>query len=1730
MLLMRMILEALKRCKEFVAVLRYLSYFVIALLGIPHYTENVCRRNETLKCITLLLPFVRTTLNERESDTAAIDIHDSGDGYCVHIRLSDKGEFESSLAANLLCPWTSSADTGRDGQRLFDALFANGKLREAWGAMHGSYRIHLRLGTQTPELHALPWELLHDGRTFIAADANTPFSRYLDVPQSRRGLIVERPIRVLAAISNPTDLADRRLVPLNVDAERQCLETAFADMPSSLIALEVLDGPVTLERLTIALSEHHPHILHLIAHGVFKGKHDQADIYLQDRVGKTHVVSDADFAGIFVHLGQDCPHLIFLAVCESATRSTVDAFAGVAPKLVQAGIPAVVAMQDRVAFTSTHVLAPLFYKELFRHGEVDRALNAARRVLLADKAPDVGVPVLLMRLEDGRLWDNSPTHAFDHSGNVHNTPVDQAQYLSSDSSHAISTPSTELPREALLDAIHQAGAELRAYPNEIAGIHIVRPEVNQIVDWVLNAESKERLGMLIDKPGGGKTVVMQEVLMRLEELEVFVLPIKGDTLSGVKDPTDLARRLGLPASVEQCAKDLGDKSLFVVLMDQLDALSLSLSADQATLDVLLSMLSRLQNFPNVRILASCRLFDLNNDPRLSNIKTEKLFKLQPLNEIEVDRVLKRIGIDGVRLLPNHRDLLTVPQHLKTYVQAVANQESQTLESFHTLQGLYGALWQRYITKPLPNTSDSLQPHTAIYRLVDEMHARRRLTVPAVVLDEYGKAAEYLQHTGFIHFERENWSFTHQTLFDYCYARRFVAGGTSLSQEILGGLQGLFERSQMLQILAYLRGTDETTYYRELKSLLFAEDLRIHLLFLVIDWLGALMDPTDEEFGIAKRLLGDINRRARFFWAVGGNVKWFDLLNGDVLPKLMENEDEQFLNVVIGFLGTMIQTRSDAVLARLRSYLGRDESWDARIADCLSRIQTWQSEDALNMLVDLFHRGRMTMHEQSCLHSLAKSNPAAGCRALLAYLDYRLAELVSEGQTKQQTADSSVQAYLDGMLDHFSWNQKLLGEYAIDLVMDAASQNYPEAIVEYLLPWFVRAVEILTQPYEVRGSYPSDAIFVRGWYGEHLEKGARFARHIAEALAKFAQAKPSEFRVVASELAHIERLAIQRVLAWAYLSDPQMYADDIFDYLIGDPRRLNIGETLESPRYDSCRLYGAAFRYIDANRRSVLEKMILDLRPEREPPQSHGITQLRFLKSVSRDLLSDTAQDRLGVLQRKFPDFRLTVPGGMATLAGIGSPIEESSLLKMSDGDWLKAMREYDESTDWGMPREEALKGGIVELSRSFSKHVRDDPDRFYALTLRFDETIPLHYVEAAISGLADSDIYAECIFDVVRQFFLRITGRFRDGVCQALIKCSKRVAVPNDLLDLMGDWAINDPDPGDGVWPEIQDGDERPNSQRFVNDPYTSAINSVRGVAIEAVCACALSYTPTQTERAFLILEQAAEDKSTAVRAGVIGSLGPLLQENAVRCLVIFETALDGHPRLIQSDEISRFLYWVYRDHFLRIRPFLENMLRNPDSMTRQAGARLVCLAGFHYPETQDLVDQVMHGDIALRRGAAQVYARNLSQKEVQNTCATGLCVLMNDSDDRVRSYVGECFTYLDPEDIDDLLPFIEPFINSPALLDGIEHFLKYLTSVVTSIPSLALLTMNRILDLVGNEITDMRTSVAIIEPYLVRLSLAIYKYMEDPEIKSQALAAFERLLVLGSRTANQALQDEDRK
>ena len=461
---------------------------------------------------------------------------------------------------------------------------------------------------------------------------------------------------------------------------------------------------------------------------------------------------------------------------------------------------------------------------------------------------------------------------------------------------------------------------------------------------------------------------------------------------------------------------------------------------------------------------------------------------------------------------------------------------------------------------------------------------------------------------------------------------------------------------------------------------------------------------------------------------------------------------------------------------------------------------------------------------------------------------------------------------------------------------------------------------------------------------------------------------------------------------------------------------------------------------------------------------------------------------------------------------------------MSDDNWLRAMRRYG---DDGYEHPEITKGGVRQLASDYAGHVKEEPERFYRLAHSFDDTICAHYVEATISGLAESVAPSEWVFDLVRMFEPRITEYFHRGVCRALQRRASD-GVPDDLLDLMEGWALLDSDPEAELWNTPTANGE----PYYGGDPYGHGINSNRGVAVRAACHCALQRDPAQFERIVSLLEQTVHDSSTAVRSCVVECLIHLLRYDEDRAIRIFENVVVGYPALLGVSHVEKFLYHSFRRHFSKVGSFIKSMLVSDHEEVRQTGARLSCLSAFTRSEANDLAHQALNGDEAMRRGAAQVYARNLGLSEHAAVCRKQLLVLMSDPDDQVRREVGRCFEYLRPEDLGAVREFIEAFLDSPALLDGAEHLLRYVKPLIIEEHDLALEVTSRILDAAGGEVTDFRSSRALLEADLVALPLTVYTHTctTDAATSSRAMDLFERLLVLGSHAAGQALEDWDRR
>lgn len=87
-------------------------------------------------------------------------------------------------------------------------------------------------------------------------------------------------------------------------------------------------------------------------------------------------------------------------------------------------------------------------------------------------------------------------------------------------------------------------------------------------------------------------MVARDVLCALEEAGATVLAIKADQLSGIASADELQANLRLPDSPERILRRLAADGPVTLLIDQIDALSLSLARDQKALNIVLDLVAR----------------------------------------------------------------------------------------------------------------------------------------------------------------------------------------------------------------------------------------------------------------------------------------------------------------------------------------------------------------------------------------------------------------------------------------------------------------------------------------------------------------------------------------------------------------------------------------------------------------------------------------------------------------------------------------------------------------------------------------------------------------------------------------------------------------------------------------------------------------------------------------------------------------------------------------------------------------------------------------------------------------------------------------------------------------------------------------------------------------------------------------------------------------------------------
>lgn len=280
------------------------------------------------------------------------------------------------------------------------ALFAATKA----SADQNSCGVRIRLIFENPELAALPWEFLYDQSTniFLATDPCTLLSRYIDVPQEKKSVKpANLPLKLLLVISSPNDLDT-----LDSDGESELIKQALKEHTKlDQIEIKVLTK-ATIEEINNILNEKSYDVFHFIGHGIFNNRDNKGYIALMDENANALLLDDERFTNLI--RGKQSPSLVVLNACEGAAMSSHQIFAGIAPRLVQRGIPAVIAMQHPIQDRTAKFFADAFYRSLALAEPVDKAIQSARNFIsikIGLNKRDFATPVLYMRAKDGAILE-----------------------------------------------------------------------------------------------------------------------------------------------------------------------------------------------------------------------------------------------------------------------------------------------------------------------------------------------------------------------------------------------------------------------------------------------------------------------------------------------------------------------------------------------------------------------------------------------------------------------------------------------------------------------------------------------------------------------------------------------------------------------------------------------------------------------------------------------------------------------------------------------------------------------------------------------------------------------------------------------------------------------------------------------------------------------------------------------------------------------------------------------------------------------------------------------------------------------------------------------------------------------------------------------------------------------------------------------------------------------------
>jgi len=1060
---------------------------------------------------------------------------------------------------------------------------------------------------------------------------------------------------------------------------------------------------------------------------------------------------------------------------------------------------------------------------------------------------------------------------------------------------------------------------LRGVDRFLAGdYHIVRKETASILDWI-NSEGivkpEQRICMVSGEAGCGKTVILADILAELESRGIPVVGLKSDYLFDNND-SDIDKALNLDGgSLIQMIEEQARRGMTVLLIDQVDALSLSLTFKRKPLAEVQRVITKLSFNANVRIILSCREYDYKSERAFYRYNGCHQELIKRLEKEEVDKVLRDFHFSADGLSEEEYRFLQNPMNLSLYCRLGEKSGVKAIQS-----EVYSAYWQQVLTTHANEKGfDTKSLQGFLERLVGFMIHEQVLSVNYQrmgmgMVNEQG----FLLSEGYLaqSSDGSQIQFRHQTLFDYTYSRLFFESGKTVEKDFAGVHQGLFVRSRLKTLLAYIREVAPDQYYENVISILTSGTYRFHLKQLVVTLIGSysVLLPQEEHlltevilpdkklsevFARTVYALGPVKKLTRYILQTGGfgHCEWkYAERVLDLMSYIFEQDAKAGLWILDQIdLGSLKEERLGA-LVRVLNYVP---------------IKNSEVAEAIMKKVAVLDMDDSTIEFHHFYANIAKYQPETVADRIKRYVGAKLSKWDQKNDWKFDVSSDlrDMNEALEKVDSHLSL---LTGIDLIGLMAEASRLDLGgfDISISSLYWHFNR----MNNPYhfpEVQLDKVLDQV------EREIKDGREDTSKVIEQLSE----------------GNIDVYHVIAITGWT--ANIEKYKETAFRYLYANLKKSNLSSLLN---YYQTLLLGNVFMLLTQEQQSQLIDVIRKVEPEWEkgprpgpipkefrdktPNTARGYTKCKLLGAIPEGYLHDNFKEawkELSEIKRKGFETTNEAPNKVESHHG-WTTVAPSKLEQMSTDDRVRLAEKYgsDIDHDWNRPTR-------VGLAWTMRDEVNKDPEQAFEVYKKLLDNgkADLYYVSTALGALQESGLSDDKMTELYAKLIHATGDDVNAAQSEVLIDICRSLdyyinsgsIAPKVLMD----YVIK-------IAREAEDVEDK----RESDVDYNTGINQVRGSAVDHLVR-SVEMEP-YSDAIFAVLNEIADNASVATRCAALFQMAVMMKIDKEKTLQLFLHLVhdfDKNLLRLPAHNMNPILYLISYN-FDALKDYFEHCISEP--------------------------------------------------------------------------------------------------------------------------------------------------------------------------------------------------------